>query len=76
MTLMLDRKRNLPLLHMAWRNTRRNTRRTLLTVSAVTVAVAALIYGLSHVNGLLDGMLDTYPNPMADFEGGADCWTR
>lgn len=53
-------KRNLPLLRLAWRNTRRHTRRTLLTASAVTVAVAALIYGPAHVTGILDSIVDTY----------------
>ena len=47
-------------MRLAWRNTRRNTRRTLLTVSAVTIAVAALIFALSYVDGILANMLDTY----------------
>jgi len=57
---MSEPKRNIPLLRLAWRNTRRNTRRTLLTVAAVAVAVAASIFALAYVNGILDNMLDTY----------------
>ncbi|MEM8488926.1 MAG: FtsX-like permease family protein [Bacteroidota bacterium] len=53
-------KRAIPFLHMAWRNTRRNTRRTLLTVSAVIVAVGAMIFGLSYLGGFMDNILDTY----------------
>jgi putative ABC transport system permease protein len=45
---------------LAWRNTLRNKRRTLLTVTAVMVAVAALTYGQAHINGLLNNVLDTY----------------
>jgi putative ABC transport system permease protein len=45
---------------MAWRNTRRNTRRSGLTGLAVTVAVAALTYGMAHVTGLLDHTIETY----------------
>ncbi len=37
---MSKQRRSIPLVRMAWRNTRRHTRRTLLTAMAVTVAVA------------------------------------
>lgn len=53
-------KRNIPLIQLAWRNTRRNVRRTLLTVAAVVVAVGAMIFGQSYMGGVLDNMLDTY----------------
>jgi putative ABC transport system permease protein len=57
---MSSPKRRIPLWRLAFRNARRNTRRTLLTVSAVMIAVAALTYGRAHVNGLLNNMLDTF----------------
>jgi putative ABC transport system permease protein len=57
---MSSPKRRIPLWRLAFRNARRNTRRTLLTVSAVMIAVAALTYGQAHVNGLLNNMLDTF----------------
>lgn len=53
-------KRNVPLLRLAWRNTRRQVRRTLLTVTAVTVAVAALTFGPAYITGILDDFLATY----------------
>ncbi len=53
-------QRNIPLLRLAWRNTRRNKRRTLLTISAVTVAVASMLFGLSYMGGVMDNILDTY----------------
>lgn len=53
-------KRNIPLFRLAWRNTRRNIRRTLLTVSAVTIAVAAMLFGQAYIGGVMDNMLDTY----------------
>ncbi len=52
--------RDLPLLHLAWRNTLRNGRRTLLTVMAVTVAVGAMTFGLAYMRGMIDNMLDTF----------------
>ena len=52
--------RNIPLFELAWRNTRRNMRRTLLTVSAVTVAVAAMLFGTSYMGGVMDNILETY----------------
>jgi putative ABC transport system permease protein len=57
---MFERQRRIPLLRMAWRNTRRHTRRTVLTASAITVAVAALTYGFAHITGLLGDMVDAY----------------
>lgn len=57
---MSSGRRRIPLRRLAWRNTLRNKRRTLLTVSAVMVAVAALTYGQAHINGLLNNLLDTY----------------
>ncbi|UCG87151.1 MAG: ABC transporter permease [Gemmatimonadota bacterium] len=57
----MSRKRNrIPLLRLAWRNTHRNTRRTILTVSAIAVAVAALTFGLSYITGILGNAVDTY----------------
>jgi len=53
-------RRRIPLARLAWRNTHRNTRRTLLTVSAITVAVAALTFAQSYVTGVLGNFLDTY----------------
>ena len=57
---MSRQRRNIPLLRMAWRNTRRHTRRTLLTAAAVTVAVAAVTYSFAHLTGLLGDMVDAY----------------
>lgn len=57
---MFNIKKDIPFIRLAWRNTRRNTRRTLLTVTAVTVAVATLTFGYSYVSGVYDNMLDTY----------------
>ena len=53
-------KRKLPMMRLAWRNTRRHTRRTLLTATAIAIAVAAMTYALSHIDGLLYSMLDAY----------------
>lgn len=53
-------RRRIPLLRMAWRNTRRHARRTILTVTAVTVAVAALTYGPAHITGIMEDFFDTY----------------
>ncbi len=52
--------RKIPRLTLAWRNTLRNGRRTLLTVSAVFVAVGAMIFGTAYMNGTLDNVLDTF----------------
>jgi putative ABC transport system permease protein len=57
---MSKRRRNIPLARMAWRNTRRHTRRTLLTATAVTVAVAAVTYAFAHLTGLMGDMVDAY----------------
>lgn len=57
---MSKNKRKIPLLQLAWRNTQRNIRRTLLTASAVTVAVASMVFGLSYLGGVMDSILDTY----------------
>lgn len=53
-------KRSIPLFRLAWRNTRRHTRRTLLTATAVAVAVAALTFGPAYIDGILANMVDTY----------------
>jgi len=57
---MSSTRRRIPLARLAWRNTHRNTRRTLLTVSAITVAVAALTFAQAYVTGVLGNFLDTY----------------
>ncbi len=57
---MSRQRRRVPLLRLAWRNTRRNTRRTALTVSAAAVAVMVLTYGLSHITGIMNGFVETY----------------
>lgn len=44
---------------LAWRNVRRQGRRTALTVSAVTVAVAATVLGVAFVAGIMDDMVAT-----------------
>lgn len=50
----------LPLLRLAARNLRRNTRRSLLTMSAVLVAAGALVFAFAYIGGLLDNVVDTY----------------
>lgn len=57
---MFDLDRNIPLGRLAWRNTRRNKRRTMLTALAVAVAVAALTYTQAHIDGILGNLLETY----------------
>ncbi len=57
---MSSTRRRIPLARLAWRNTHRNTRRTVLTVSAITVAVAALTFAQSYITGVLGNFLDTY----------------
>ncbi|MDH5805864.1 MAG: ABC transporter permease [Gemmatimonadota bacterium] len=57
---MSKRKRKIPLLRLAFRNTRRNTRRTVLTVSAIAVACAALTFAQSYITGVLGNVLDTF----------------
>ncbi len=57
---MSKTRRSIPLARLAWRNAQRNTRRTLLTVSAIAVAVAAVTFAQSYVTGVLGNFLDTY----------------
>ena len=56
---MSEPKRRLPLLRLAARNTLRNTRRTLLTMSAIMVAVAATTFSFGYINGITDDFLDS-----------------
>lgn len=48
------------LFHLAWRNTRRQPRRTLLTMLAVAVAVAATTFIDAYMNGAMDSVLNTF----------------
>lgn len=48
------------LLGLAWRNTLRNTRRTILTGSAVVVAATAVIFMLAYIKGILANVEDAY----------------
>ena len=57
---MSDLRRRVPYARLAWRNIRRHKRRTLLTVVAVTIAVATYTYGLAHITGILGNLLDSY----------------
>jgi len=57
---MSDLRRRVPFVRLAWRNIRRHKRRTLLTVVAVTIAVATYTYGLAHITGILGNLLDSY----------------
>ncbi|GMQ81766.1 MAG: ABC transporter permease [Rhodothermia bacterium] len=57
---MPELERNIPFWRISWRNTRRNTRRTLLTATAVAVAVASMTYAISHIDGIMNSILDTY----------------
>jgi putative ABC transport system permease protein len=57
---MSERRPRPPLLRLAWRNTRRNSRRTLLTMSAVLVASASLTFAFSYLEGMIDEVVDTY----------------
>jgi len=54
---MSEKRRHLPLLRLAARNTRRNIRRTLLTMSAILVAVAAVTFSFGYINGIVDDAL-------------------
>ncbi len=56
---MSESRLRLPLLSLAARNTRRNTRRTLLTMSAILVAVAAVTFSFGYINGIVDDFLDS-----------------
>lgn len=57
---MSEPRRRVPFLRLAWRNARRSVRRTALTASAVTVAVAAVVFGRGYVRGALDNIADTF----------------
>ena len=57
---MSRKRRRIPVLRLAWRNTRRNTRRTLLTVIAVTVAVMAITFMFAYITGILGNFVDSY----------------
>ena len=57
---MSKTRRSIPFWRLAGRNTLRNTRRTLLTASAIMVAVMALTYAPAHIEGLMGNMVDTY----------------
>ncbi len=53
-------RRRIPIVRLAWRNTRRNTRRTVLTVIAVTVAVTAITFMFAYITGILGNLVDSY----------------
>ena len=57
---MSRRRRRIPVLRLAWRNTRRNARRTLLTVIAVTVAVTAITFMFAYITGILGNIVNSY----------------
>ena len=57
---MSRQRRRIPVLRLAWRNTRRNTRRTFLTVVAVTVAVTAITFILAYITGILGNIVNSY----------------
>jgi len=57
---MSRQRRRVPVLRLAWRNTRRNTRRTLLTVVAVTVAVTAITFMFAYITGILGNIVTSY----------------
>ncbi len=57
---MSDSGAGLPLIRLAARNTRRNMRRTMLTMSAVMVAVAAITFSFAYIGGIMDDFLDTF----------------
>lgn len=46
--------------HLAWQNVRRNTRRSLLTATAILVAVAASTFMQSYMKGILGELIDSY----------------
>jgi putative ABC transport system permease protein len=57
---MFSKRRRIPVLRLAWRNTRRNTRRTLLTIVAVTIAVTAITFMFAYITGILGNFVDSY----------------
>ncbi len=57
---MSDKRRRIPVLRLAWRNTLRNTRRTLLTVIAVSIAVTAITFMFAYITGILGNFVDSY----------------
>lgn len=57
---MSDSGRKIPILRLAWRNTHRNLRRTILTASAIAVAVLTLTFAMAYINGMIDNGLETY----------------
>jgi len=48
------------LLGLAWRNTLRNTRRTILTGSAVVVAATAVIFMMAYIKGIVANVEDAF----------------
>jgi putative ABC transport system permease protein len=57
---IVARALQLPLVPLAWRNARRNLRRTLLTGTAVAVAVAGIIFMLAYLDGMNQNIRDTF----------------
>lgn len=50
----------IPLLRLAARNALRHSRRSLLTGSAIAVAVMGLVFYQAYIRGFVDNLLDTY----------------
>jgi putative ABC transport system permease protein len=57
---MSDLKPKVPFMRLAWRNIRRHKRRTLLTVTAVAIAVAAITFGQAYITGIMENVLTSY----------------